>query len=254
MSKPYGQHFLRSIPLLEKISRAVAPDGPEPHIVEIGPGKGALTRYLLPLSSHLTAIEVDPLMVAALAEEFPGHPTLEVVHRDVLEVDLAAFSPCVIAGNLPYYISSPIVSRVFAATGAWKRAVFLVQLEVAQRMAAVPGTRDYGYLSVMTQIHSHPKLLFTIPPGAFSPPPKVKSAVIRLEPKTVDAAWAQRLLKFSSVAFQQKRKTLRNNLGSLFPKELVEEQPEANLRAEQLSVERLSELLARLSNRAQMLS
>lgn len=242
MPRAYGQHFLRSTPILEKIAAAAVPDPPAEHVVEIGPGRGALTLYLLPRCQRLTAIEVDPAMVAAL----PPHSKLKVLHQDVLATDLAALAPFVLAGNLPYYISSPIVSKVFAAHGAWSRAVFLVQLEVAQRMAAEPGSRDYGYLSVLTQLHAHAKVLFQVPPGAFAPPPKVKSAVILLEPKPVDSGFASNFLSFASAAFHQKRKTLRNNLGVLFPKALVEAQPEANLRAEQLSITQLEDLYRRL--------
>ncbi len=185
-------------------------------------------------------------MVQALAQEFPEHPTLEVVPANILEIDLKQWSRYALAGNLPYYISSPIMSQVFAAQGAWARAVFLVQLEVAQRMAASPNSRDYGYLSVLTQLHARAKILFHVPPGAFSPPPKVKSAVILLEPLEVDREWAKGFLKFVSAAFQQKRKTLRNNLGAVFSKERVEAQPESGLRAEQLSIEQLKALYARL--------
>ncbi|GAB4363152.1 MAG: 16S rRNA (adenine(1518)-N(6)/adenine(1519)-N(6)) -dimethyltransferase RsmA [Bryobacter sp.] len=246
MPRIFGQHFLRSKPVLEKIAAAVAPDGLETHIVEIGPGQGALTEYLLPLAERITAIEVDPAMVAAL----PAHEKLTVLHQDVLTADLRALAPFALAGNLPYYISSPIMAKVFEAVGAWNRAVFLVQLEVAQRMCSAPNSRDYGYLSVLTQVHCRAKLLFQVPPGAFAPPPKVKSAVILLEPKPVDGKALKPFLRFVSAAFQQKRKTLRNNLGVLFPKPLVEAQPEANLRAEQLSIEGLSELYQRLSQTA----
>lgn len=246
MPRPYGQHFLRSVPILERIAKAVAPEGKVPHIVEIGPGRGALTRHLLALTDRLTAIEVDPEMVRALASEFPEHPVLEVVFANVLETDLGQWGRCVLAGNLPYYISSPIMSQVFAAQNSWERAVFLVQLEVAQRMAAAPNSRDYGYLSVLTQLHARAKILFQAPPGAFSPPPKVKSAVILLEPLEVDREWAKGFLKFVSAAFHQKRKTLRNNLGALYPKERVEAQPESGLRAEQLGIEQLKSLYARL--------
>lgn len=242
MSRPYGQHFLRSQPVLDKIAAAVAPTGQEPHIVEIGPGRGALTNALLPRCERLTAIEVDPLMVAAL----PAHAKLTVLQQDILQTDLGALGPFALAGNLPYYISSPIAAQVFAATGAWTRAVFLVQLEVAQRMAAAPNSRDYGYLSVLTQLHAHAKILFQVPPGAFAPPPKVKSAVILLEPKPVDPAYAKPFLRFVSAAFQHKRKTLRNNLGAVFPKAAVEAQPEAGLRAEQLALPQLQDLYARL--------
>jgi 16S rRNA (adenine1518-N6/adenine1519-N6)-dimethyltransferase len=193
-------------------------------------------------------------MVAHLRLYFAAETGLEVRNQDVLDADLSEFSPCVIAGNLPYYISSPIASKVFAATGVWKRAVFLVQKEVAMRMAAPHGSRDYGYLSVLTQVHSTPKILFQVPPSAFSPPPKVDSAVILLEPKTVDQVAATRFLKFASRAFAHKRKTLRNNLIPFFGKAAIDAQPEAGLRAEQLSPEALSDLEKRLSSFAPMVS
>jgi 16S rRNA (adenine1518-N6/adenine1519-N6)-dimethyltransferase len=254
LPRKFGQHFLRDQSILARIAAAVCPEGETPHVVEIGPGRGALTRCLLPLAAKLTAIEVDPAMVAHLAQFFGAEEKLEVIHQDVLQVDLTRFAPCVIAGNLPYYISSPIASKVFDAAGVWRRAVFLVQKEVAVRMAAPHGSRDYGYLSVMTQVFSEPRILFEVPPGAFSPPPKVNSAVIQLEPKVVDRAEADRFLKFASRAFAQKRKTLRNNLASYYGKELIEAQPEANLRAEQLSPAQLRDLEQRLSNTPPMLS
>lgn len=239
--------------MLQRIAEAACPER-EAHVVEIGPGRGALTKYLLERTDRLTAIELDPSMVASMVRNFPNEDRLEVVQQDILDSDLSRFAPCVIAGNLPYYISSPIATRVFAATGAWKRAVFLVQKEVALRMAAVQGSRDYGYLSVMTQIHANAKLLFTVPAAAFAPPPKVESAVILLEPKVFDPIYSKRFLEFAGRAFLHKRKMLRNNLAPYYGREIVEAQPEAQLRAEQLSPAQLASLFARLSSAPPMLS
>lgn len=244
MPRKFGQHFLRDQSILERIAEAACPE-PE-DIVEIGPGKGALTRHLLPRAKSVTAIELDPAMVAHLAQFFGGEEKLKVLHQDVLNTNLNDFSPCVIAGNLPYYISSPIASQVFAAAGAWKRAVFLVQKEVALRMAAPHGNRDYGYLSVLTQVHATAKVLFHVPPSAFSPPPKVDSAVILLEPKLFDKEEAKRFLKFAARAFAHKRKTLRNNLAPFYGKAAIDAQPESGLRAEQLSPDELRSLERRL--------
>ncbi len=247
MPRKFGQHFLRDQSILERIAAAACPEGEQDLVVEIGPGRGALTRYLLPRANKVIAIEVDPAMVSHLALYFATDTRLEVRHQNVLDANLQEFAPCVIAGNLPYYISSPIASKVFEAAGVWKRAVFLVQKEVALRMAAAHGNRDYGYLSVLTQVHSKATILFNVPPSAFSPPPKVDSAVILLEPKIFDAAEAKRFLKFASRAFAHKRKTLRNNLAPFYGKAAIDAQPEAGLRAEQLSPAQLQDLENRLS-------
>ncbi len=250
MPRKFGQHFLRDQSILARIAEAACPDGEMETVVEIGPGRGALTRHLLSRASKVVAVEVDPAMIEHLGQFFAGAANLEVRHQDILEADLKEFAPCVIAGNLPYYISSPIAAKVFEAAGAWKRAVFLVQKEVALRMAAAHGNRDYGYLSVLTQTHSTPKVLFHVPPSAFSPPPKVDSSVILLEPKVVDPLEAARFLKFASRAFAHKRKTLRNNLAPFYGKAAVDAQPEANLRAEQLSPAALFDLEKRLDGAA----
>lgn len=254
MSRKYGQHFLKDQSILERIADAACPGGESHAVLEIGPGRGALTRYLLPRATRITAVEVDPEMVAFLARNFPGEDRLDVRLQDILDTDLVSFGPCVIVGNLPYYISSPIAAKVFEAAGSWLRAVFLVQKEVALRMAAGEGSRDYGYLSVMTQIYTKAAVLFTVPPTAFSPPPKVDSAVILLEPKPVDRAEAKILLKFASRAFAHKRKTLRNNLAPFYGRTAIDAQPEAGLRAEQLSPAKLLDLCQRLSTFEPMLS
>lgn len=199
-----------------------------------------MTAHLLPLAQRLIAIELDVGLAAGLRARFAGSANFELVEADVLPVDLGQWGPAVIAGNLPYYITSPILERALAAKP--KLAVFLVQKEVALRLAARPGSRDYGYLSVRTQFLADVEVLFEVAPGAFQPPPKVDSAVVRLKPRGVDAPGD--FLKFAGLCFQHKRKNLRNNLSGAFPGVAF---AESGLRAEQLSVEQLYELWQRLT-------
>ena len=229
--------------MLERIAEAASP-AEEPLVIEIGPGKGALTGPLLRRAGRVIAIEVDPLMVTRLRERFSHEPRLEIVESDILQVELAQWGPAVIAGNLPYYITSPIIESVLSMGDLLRHAVLLVQKEVAARLTASPGSRDYGYLSVATQLLSETKTLFKVPPSAFQPPPQVDSAVVRLDPRASGERFGiddpKAFLKFASHCFRQKRKTLRNNLIPFYPREAVEALPEAGLRAEQISVERLA--------------
>ena len=246
MGSRLGQHFLVRDSILERIARSACPS-PEPLIVEIGPGKGALTRHLLQHAQRVIAIEVDPYLVHYLRQKFRDTPALTIVDADVLKTDLAQWGPAVITGNLPYYITSPILDRVFAAAPAWKRAVFLVQKEVAERVTTPPGSRDYGYLTVQTQVYSEAEYLFPVPPSAFQPPPKVDSAVFRLTPRAtpvVDDPAA--FLRFAGVCFHLKRKTLRNNLRAAYAADRVDALPEGSQRAEQLSLDQLVSVYNRL--------
>jgi 16S rRNA (adenine1518-N6/adenine1519-N6)-dimethyltransferase len=213
-------------------------------VVEIGPGKGALTEALLERADKVVAIEVDPHLVHYLHQKFRDpieQGRLEVIEGDVLKTD---FSGAVIVGNLPYYITSPILEKVFALPD-WTRAVFMMQAEVAERLAAKPGTRDFGYLTVQTQVYAEPKILFSVPRDAFRPPPKVESAVVGLErrrhPEVEDPV---SFLKFASLCFRHKRKTLRNNLAPLYELGTGEE---GRLRAEQMSVAQLAALFAKMT-------
>ena len=183
-------------------------------------------------------------MIAALAERFPDRENLLVHQGDVLQTDLAQWGPAVLAGNIPYYITSPILDRIFAARHAITEATILIQKEVAQRLVAQPGTRDYGLLSVKTQLFATAKYLFGVPPGAFRPPPKVDSAVVHLTMKPGDDR--EEFLQFASRCFSHKRKTLRNNLAGIYGKENIEAQPESGLRAEQMSIPQLESLFNRL--------
>ena len=240
MARPkLGQHFLTQRNTLARLAEAACP-AREPLVVEIGPGRGSLTEFLLERADRVVAIELDPALAAGLRRRFPQ---VEVVEADVLDMDLSQWGPAALAGNLPYYITSPILERIFRMGAALRRAVVLVQLEVAQRLVAKPGTRDYGFLTVETQCFTAPEILFRVPPAAFSPPPKVESAAVRLDPRPVleDVAG---FLEFAGRAFRHKRKTLRNNLLPFYGRE-VEAWPEARLRAEQIPLEQLMELYRR---------
>ncbi|MBY0502516.1 MAG: 16S rRNA (adenine(1518)-N(6)/adenine(1519)-N(6))-dimethyltransferase RsmA [Bryobacteraceae bacterium] len=237
MPRKFGQHFLRDAEVLARIAEACAKDG---KVLEIGPGRGALTAHLLPQCERLVAVEIDHHLIAPLRIRFPA---LEVIEADVLTVNLQDFEATSVVGNLPYYITSPIIERVLEIEGL-QSAVFLVQKEVAERIAAPHGKSDYGYLSAITQLVAHVELLFTVPPNAFAPPPKVDSAVIRLIPKPNRPSDFDAVKRFLGICFQHKRKTLRNNLRLLYP--AIEDRPEAGLRAEQLPVQELLHLMAHL--------
>ncbi len=245
MGRRFGQHFLTRKSILDRIAEAACGDG-VPLVIEIGPGRGALTESLLERAAKVLAIEIDPPLVHYLHQKFRDQieqGRLEVVEGDILKTD---FSGAVIAGNLPYYITSPILEKVFSLGDQWERAVFLVQSEVAERLAAEPGNRDFGYLSVQTQVYAQPEILFAVPRDAFRPPPKVDSAVVRLERRSlVEVPDPLPFLKFASLCFRHKRKTLRNNLAPIYEIGSLEQ---GRLRAEQMSISALAELYAKISS------
>ncbi len=224
-------------------------------MIEIGPGRGALTESLLARADKVAAVEVDTVLVHYLRQKFREaieSGQLEVIEGDILKADLGSLHPRpVIAGNLPYYITSPILEKTFSSGCGWERAVFLVQAEVAARITAAPGSRDFGYLSVLVQVHSTAELLFPVSRGAFHPPPKVDSAVVRLTPRDAAAELGltdvRAFLKFAQQCFRMKRKTLRNNLGPAYGIEKISALPEAKLRAEQLGVAELAALYRKLT-------
>ncbi len=249
MAQKLGQHFLRRGAYLERIATAAAPSR-VPLIIEIGAGEGALTEHLLERADRVIAIEIDPELVKHLLFRFAGDTRIKVVASDILATDLTQWGHAVVVGNLPYYITSPVVERTLAMGKYLERAVFLVQKEVAERITAEPCTRDYGFLTVATQLAAETKLMFKVPPGAFSPPPKVDSAVIRLTPRHREGEQPPDptpLLAFVGLCFRQKRKTLRNNLTSIFGKEVIDPLPEAGMRAEQLTLAQFRDLYRRLT-------
>jgi len=240
-----GQHFLAKGSTLERIARAACPER-EPLVIEIGPGRGALTQRLLERAARVAAIEIDPTLVELLRENFRNEPRLTVLHADALETDLSQWGPCMITGNLPYYAATPIIEKALASGDSLRRAVFLVQKEVAARLTARSGTRDYGYLSVRTQLLADVKALFDVAASAFRPPPKVVSTLVQLQPCNraaqlgiVDLA---PFLAFVGLSFRQKRKTIRNNLVGVYGKDALHGRPEASRRAEELTLEEFAEL------------
>jgi 16S rRNA (adenine1518-N6/adenine1519-N6)-dimethyltransferase len=241
-----GQHFLQSTRVLDRIAMAACPEGTR-QVVEIGPGQGALTELLLARTGCVVALEMDPELAEQLRQRWPDQRRLYLVEGNAVNFDWTQWGPATLAGNLPYYIATAIISKYLAKPGALSQAVFLIQKEVAERITAKPGTRDFGYLSVECQYLANVEYLFSVPPGAFRPPPKVDSAVIRLTPRPeAQCDEAGPFLEFASACFRQKRKTLRNNLAELYPKERLEV-PELSKRAEQLSVAELLELFRSLS-------
>ena len=210
--KRFGQHFLHDPGVLRRIADAIDPATGDA-LLEIGPGEGALTRPLLERIGHLTAIEIDRDLAARLAQEFP-YPRLTLVIADVLDFDFSTLpSDLRIVGNLPYNISTPILFHLARYADRVRDMHVMLQLEVVRRMVAKHSTPDYGRLSVMLQTRFRMQKLFNVAPGAFRPPPKVDSAVVRLIPLAARPDWDQAVLeKIVREAFSARRKTLRNAL------------------------------------------
>jgi 16S rRNA (adenine1518-N6/adenine1519-N6)-dimethyltransferase len=240
-----GQHFLVRESILERLA-AVACGEYTARVIEIGPGRGALTRHLLPRTGELHAIELDAELAGYLRSKLRDEPKLHIHEGNVLDVDLTQWGPAIISGNLPYYITSPIVQKFLDLDRRFDTAVLLMQQEVADRILATPGTRDYGYLTVAAQMISEVELICKVPPEAFRPPPKVHSAGVRFKRRLEIPANIGELLSFVSRCFAQKRKTLRNNLRPYFGAG-IDELREAGQRAEQLSIEQFIDLHHRLT-------
>ena len=210
--KRFGQHFLADLGVIDDIVAAIDPK-PGEALIEIGPGLGALTLPLLERCKQLTVIELDRDLAARLRK----NTALEVIEADVLKVDFAALAQkrkLRIVGNLPYNISTPILFHLLPAAAAVIDQHFMLQREVVARMAAAPGNKDYGRLSVMLQWRYQVEALFDVPPEAFEPPPRVVSAIVRMLPWPVPAAIDAGLFEeLVQVAFSQRRKLLRHTLG-----------------------------------------
>ncbi|WP_020700638.1 16S rRNA (adenine(1518)-N(6)/adenine(1519)-N(6))-dimethyltransferase RsmA [Caldimonas manganoxidans] len=235
--KRFGQHFLTDSTVLDAIVRAIDPQ-PGQALVEIGPGLGALTEPLLERCHRLTVIELDRDLAARLRRR----AQLQVIEADVLTVDFRALAQqqgqrLRVVGNLPYNISSPIAFHLLAQVEAIVDQHFMLQKEVVQRMAATPGQKDYGRLSVMLQWRYEIESLFEVPPQAFEPPPRVDSAVVRMtprrEPLDVDIAVLSELV---AVAFSQRRKLLRHSLGCWLETQGFEGSFDLQRRAEEVPV------------------
>lgn len=215
--KQFGQHFLHDRHYLDRIVAAIRPQ-PGDLMVEIGPGQGALTKPLLETLKHLHVVEIDRDLIAWLRQTFPAE-RLTVHASDALKFDFGGLGrPLRVVGNLPYNISSPLLFHLAEHAEAIADMHFMLQKEVVDRMAAEPDTPDYGRLTVMLQARFRVMKLFNVPPGAFDPPPKVDSAVVRLIPLPAEAIPYRDAARFAEIvtrAFGQRRKTLRNTLKGL---------------------------------------
>jgi 16S rRNA (adenine1518-N6/adenine1519-N6)-dimethyltransferase len=213
----FGQNFLVSPGIIHRIVEAIGPR-PGETLVEIGPGLGAITEPLLQRIDHLHVVEIDRDLIARLRGRFP--PERLTIHEgDALAFDFGVLKgqgPLKIVGNLPYNISSPLLFHLVAFAPMVHDMHFMLQKEVVDRMVAEPGSKDFGRLSVMLQYHYHLERMFLVPPGAFNPPPKVDSAIVRMIPKEVGAGEAAQdhplFARVVTAAFSQRRKMLRNTL------------------------------------------
>jgi 16S rRNA (adenine1518-N6/adenine1519-N6)-dimethyltransferase len=213
--KSLGQHFLNDTRILQRIVDALELSGNET-VLEIGPGRGSLTELLLPRAKRLVLIEYDRMLAANLRERYAAAPNVSIIEADVLTVNLgdAARGPYHLVGNVPYYITTPILFHALAAPRP-ERAVYLVQREVADRIVAAPGSDDYGALSVNVQGFAHARSLFRVAPGAFLPPPRVESAVVRIDPRgdpVVGPAMEAGYRRFVQESFGMRRKQMRRVL------------------------------------------
>ncbi|MDO9225840.1 MAG: 16S rRNA (adenine(1518)-N(6)/adenine(1519)-N(6))-dimethyltransferase RsmA [Pseudomonadota bacterium] len=248
--KSLGQHFLVDNHYIARIVATIRPEAGD-IMVEIGPGPGALTCPLLETLAHLHVVEFDRDMVARLREEFPGE-RLSIHQADALDFDFTQFGDDLrVVGNLPYNISSPLLFHLADSAEKIRDMCFMLQKEVVDRMAAAPDTADYGRLSVMLQSRFRVEKKFVVPPGAFKPPPKIDSAIVRLIPLPPEAVPYTNARVFADVvarAFGQRRKTLRNTLKGLVDPALFEELGiDPIRRGETLSVAEFARLANRLS-------
>ena len=260
-----GQHFLASDSFALQIVDALG-DVSQNTVLEIGPGRGVLTALLAKRSRRLIAVELDRVLAAQLRLRFGMFSNVEVIEGDILSVDLDSLfgpkpglrrpgiefrpDPVKVIGNLPYYITSDILLRLFDYAKYFESLVILVQREVGDRIAAEPGTSDYGLLSATAQLYARVEKLFTLPPGAFAPPPKVQSMALRLTmaPRQHELGLDGNVrlqaafIDFLKLSFGQKRKTLWNNLKSNYPESqlraaLAEAKVKPAARAETLTLE-----------------
>jgi 16S rRNA (adenine1518-N6/adenine1519-N6)-dimethyltransferase len=246
--KRFGQHFLTDDSVIERIVDAIDPQ-PGQAVVEIGPGLGAMTGPLAERLDRLSVIELD----RDLAQRLRKRPKLDVIEADVLKVDIAALAAergqlLRIVGNLPYNISTPILFHLLEAVEHIVDQHFMLQKEVVERMAAGPGGKEYGRLSVMLQWRYRVESLFDVPPESFDPPPRVDSAIVRMQPWTAPRALPAGVLEeLVRVAFSQRRKLLRHTLGRWLDERGYAGRFDLQRRAEEVAVDEYLDLAAALS-------
>lgn len=226
--KRFGQNFLHDPRVIDQIVRAIAPREGD-HLVEIGPGKGAITRELLTAVGAIDVVELDRDLIPILSRECGNLGELRVHSADALKFDFASLrrgdERLRVVGNLPYNISTPLIFHLLSYSGLVADMHFMLQQEVVDRLTAAPGGKEYGRLGIMAQYHCRAERLFTVPPGAFNPAPKVYSAVVRLTPHETPPVAVDDPQQFAQVvtkAFGQRRKTLRNNLKGVLSAEVIE--------------------------------
>lgn len=242
--KYLGQHFLRDENIARKIAEIPLLDGYEGDVLEIGPGTGVLTKYLMAAFPRLNlkVCEIDKESIIYLNNNYPK---LKVIDQDFLKLDIGSYfeNEVYIIGNFPYNISSQIVFQILDFRDRVPAAAGMFQKEMAERIAAKHGGKDYGILSVLTQSYYNVDYLFTVHEHVFNPPPKVKSGVIKLTRKENPGSFSPGFLKtIVKAAFNQRRKTLRNSLSAYIPSDEIKQHPVFNKRPEQLSVAEFHEL------------
>ncbi len=250
--KRFGQNFLQDRHTVDAIVHAINPESTD-RMLEIGPGLGALTFPLLKKVQHLTAIEIDTDLHAHLMTNTAENQHLTLISADALTIDLTPFGHNLrVVGNLPYNISTPLLFHLLKYHTQIKDIHIMLQKEVVDRLAATPGSKDYGRLSIMTQYHCDVDALFTVPPTAFYPAPQVESAVVRLTPhqqKRYDDVPTEDLVQLVAMAFAMRRKTLANNLKKLISAtQLTQMDINPGLRPEQISIEDYIRLAKFVSN------
>lgn len=219
--KSLGQIFLVDENIARKIVRFVAPN-PKDMILEIGPGFGALTKYLIPVVNKLIAVEIDRNLVQNLKEEFGEENNFELLEGDFLELEIVELfevsGPLRVLGNIPYHITSPVIFKIFEQRDLVHDMILMIQKEVAQRIVASPGSKEYGLLSVFSQLYSEPRILFHVSKNVFKPKPEVDSTVVRWDftkNLQIEIKSPETLHKVIHGTFQQRRKMLRKSLRSI---------------------------------------
>ena len=265
--KRFGQNFLVDARVLDKIIQSAGVTK-EDCVLEVGPGIGTMTQALSEATRQVVAVEIDDHLIPILQETLKECPNVKVIHGDILKTDVKAIAdeynegcPLHVIANLPYYITTPIIMGLFESGVPLKSITIMVQKEVADRMKAEPGTKDYGALSLAVQYYAEPYLVANVPPNCFIPRPKVGSAVIRLtrhEQPPVQVADEKLMFRLIRAAFNQRRKTLANSLNNspelFFPKEQIQEAIAAldvspSVRGEALSLEQFAQLANLLSKK-----
>ena len=243
--KRFGQNFLRDSNIIERILNSIAPTADD-RLLEIGPGQAALTDLLAASGAQLDCVELDRDLAGFLEKRFASNERVRIHQHDILKFELQNLSPAVernslrIIGNLPYNISTPVLFHLLKSHELIKDMVFMLQLEVVERMAAQPGNKTYGRLGLMLQYYCEIEHLFNVPPEAFTPRPKVSSAIVRLRPHTEFPLTAKDPAALEQVirsAFNQRRKTLKNSLKAIMSEEAMAETGiDFSLRPENLSL------------------